>query len=70
MESPPADGAAAGRPSSFATALTGPLDGAAVVPADYEAENRSHGGKTDADDADAVLDDGPDDGIDIGPCDG
>ena len=40
-----------------------------MVPADYEAVNKAHGGKAGADDADGVLDDGPDDGVDVGPCD-
>ncbi len=60
--------AAAGRSWRPVAALAGPLSGAAVVPADEEGVDGTHGGKAGADDADGVLDDGPDDGVDVGPC--
>lgn len=49
-------------------ALAGALDGAAVVAADDEAVDGAHGGQAGADDADGVFDDGPNDGVDVGPC--
>lgn len=61
--------AAAVRTSRFATALTGAFNRAAVVTTDDQAVDWSHGGKASADDADGVLDDGPDDGFDVRPCD-
>lgn len=69
LGSPTTTAAAAARGWRLVAALAGPVNGAAVVPADYEAVNRAQGGKAGADDADGVLDDGPDGGVDVGPCD-
>lgn len=59
--------ASAGSTSRFAAARTRPLNRAAVVSTDYQAVDRSHGGKASADDADGVLDDGPNYGVDVRP---
>lgn len=38
------------------------------MPADHETVNGAHGGEAGADDADGVLDDGPNHGVDVSPC--
>ena len=42
--------------------------GGAVVAADDDAVDGAHCEEAGADDADGVFDDGPDDGVDVGPC--
>ena len=49
-------------------ALAGALDRAAVVAADDKAVDGAHGGQAGADVADGVFDNGPNDGVDVGPC--
>lgn len=39
-----------------------------MVAADDEAVDGAHGGQAGADDADGVFDDGPNDGVDVGPA--
>ncbi len=60
--------AGAARGCGAVAAVAGPVGGGAVVAADEDGVDGAHGGEAGADDADGVFDNGPDDGVDVGPC--